>query len=209
MAGGLKQFGIDRRLRRRGGARATGGGAGGAARDHDFLSLTARAVDDGDRLGAERQRRLGRRAARSSGQRTGRDGRIGLGAVMARVVGAIALDSRLRRAGGRRIGRDHRHRLAAERIVHERCPAHHHQAEQAQHAGQELRRGDRQLRRLLGLVLAERRVQLIRCQGPAPRESSEESTTRVFPSPRLQSNSGLPEFDPLIWWPKSETSDLG
>src|SRR5262249_25388336 len=29
------------------------------------------------------------------------------------------------------------------------------------------------------------------------------------PLPRLQSNSGLPEFDRFIDWPKSETSDFG
>jgi hypothetical protein len=31
----------------------------------------------------------------------------------------------------------------------------------------------------------------------------------VYPLPRLQSNSGLPEFDHSINWPKSETSDFG
>src|ERR1700757_3858452 len=33
--------------------------------------------------------------------------------------------------------------------------------------------------------------------------------TRCAPLPRLQPNSGLPEFGRFINWPKSETSDFG
>ena len=145
------------------------------ARNHHLVVLAAGAVDDGDGLqpggGAGVDRAFGR-DRRDCNVRAAR--RCVMLAAVAAAGRVLAVE---RRPGG-----DHRHRLAAERIVGEQRPAHRHQPEQAEHAGQQLRRAERQLRQLRGLLLpflAERGVQVvIRGHGPNPRESSAESSTR-------------------------------
>ena len=128
-------------------------------------ALAARAVDDGDGLAAGR--RFGGRLLRC----LGRVGRRGRRAVIAGMRGGIAGVFGFHR--GRRIGgdRDHRHRLAAERIVDEQRPAQHGKAEQTEQARQHCGAPIGSLGLGLVFVLAERGVQVIRCHGRDPRES--------------------------------------
>ena len=110
-------------------------------------------------------------------------------AVMAGMLAVVAASARVWL--GRRLslhGGDHRHRLAAQRIVAEQRPTQYRQPEQAERARQQLLRARRQLRQLASFALAEGGVQIIRCHGRDPRESSPESTTRRFTQGSPQTN---------------------
>ena len=143
-------FGVGRRVRRL---------LSGIARNRHFLGFAVGAVNDGDGLAAGRRR--------DDLHRDGAVGRFLLGrAVIAGVVDAVARALRLGRGAGLRLlGRDHRDRLAAERVVGEDRPGGDHDREQPKHARDQMRQRDRQLPGFLGLVLAERGVQLIRGHG--------------------------------------------
>ena len=109
------------------------------------------------------------------------------------MLAAVALSASGLVAAGGLVG-DHRHRLAAERIVDEDRPAYDQQAEQPQHAGQQCGAETGSFGQPFALVLAERGAQIVRFHGLDPRESSAEfSTRRIFPvTPSAKNERGGP-----------------